>query len=65
MKESTVVDNEDLAYTSDALTELVRTGAKRLIYQAVNQELEGFLSLCEDRRTADGKDKKPSGGWWW
>ena len=54
MRNTHVIDQEDLAYTTDALTELVRTGPKRLIYQAANQELEGFLSPYERRRTADG-----------
>jgi len=39
----------------DPLTELLRTGAERLIYQAVEAELEALLSEHADRRTEDGK----------
>jgi transposase-like protein len=39
---------------SDALTELLRTGARKLIKSAVEAELEGFLAGCSGKRTADG-----------
>ena len=38
----------------DPLTALLRTGAARLIYQAVEAELQALLSAHKDRRTEDG-----------
>lgn len=55
MSDSTVEDNAGLAYTTDALTELVQRGAKQLIHQAVDKELDEFMSSYEARRTSDGK----------
>ncbi|MCU7902019.1 MAG: IS256 family transposase, partial [Candidatus Thiodiazotropha sp. (ex Lucinoma aequizonata)] len=40
---------------SDPLTELLRTGAERLIYQAVEVELLKLLAEHSERRTEDGK----------
>ncbi|MCU7882446.1 MAG: transposase [Candidatus Thiodiazotropha sp. (ex Lucinoma aequizonata)] len=40
---------------SDPLTELLRTGAERLIYQAVEVELLELLAEHSERRTEDGK----------
>lgn len=40
---------------SDPLTELLRTGAERLIYQAVEAELQTLLAAHTGRRTEDGK----------
>ena len=40
---------------NDPLSELLRTGAERLIYQAVEAELETLLAEHADRRTEDGK----------
>ena len=39
----------------DPLTELLRTGAERLIYQAVEAELQELLAQHSGRRTEDGK----------
>ena len=39
----------------DPLTELLRTGAERLIYQAVEAELLELLAEHSERRTEDGK----------
>jgi transposase-like protein len=39
----------------DALTELLREGAQRLLRQAVQAELEGFLAAHADRRDEDGR----------
>ena len=39
----------------DPLTELLRTGAEQLIYQAVETELLELLAEHSERRTADGK----------
>ena len=40
---------------ADPLTELLRTGAEWLIYQAVEAELQELLADHADRRTEDGK----------
>ncbi|MCU7900795.1 MAG: hypothetical protein KZQ66_01180, partial [Candidatus Thiodiazotropha sp. (ex Lucinoma aequizonata)] len=40
---------------SDPLTELLRTSAERLIYQAVEVELLELLAEHSERRTEDGK----------
>jgi len=40
---------------ADPLTELLRTGAERLIYQAVEAELQELLSEHAERRTEDGR----------
>jgi transposase-like protein len=40
---------------ADPLTELLRTGAEQLIYQAVEAELAELLAEHADRRTEDGK----------
>ncbi|MCU7900791.1 MAG: hypothetical protein KZQ66_01155 [Candidatus Thiodiazotropha sp. (ex Lucinoma aequizonata)] len=37
------------------MTELLRTGAERLIYQAVEVELLELLTEHSERRTEDGK----------
>lgn len=37
------------------MTALLRDGAKHLIHQAVEAELEEMLSDCAERQTADGK----------
>jgi hypothetical protein len=39
----------------DPLTELLRTGAERLFYQAVETELQELLVEHAERRTEDGK----------
>lgn len=46
---------EPAAASDDALTELLRRGARDLIKQAVEAELQAFLQANEDRRLADGR----------
>ncbi len=41
--------------STDLLTELLRAGARHLIEQAVEAELQALLEQHSDRRTADGK----------
>jgi len=41
--------------STDLLTELLRAGARQLIEQAVEAELQALLEQHSDRRTADGK----------
>lgn len=56
MTESNVVELKDPALiANDPLTELLRDGARKLINQAVELELEGFLRNYEDRKTDDGR----------
>jgi putative transposase len=55
MGQSTVVEIPNPEQSSDLLTELLRTGARRLIEQAVEVELQGLLASVDDRRLADGR----------
>ncbi|MCU7879464.1 MAG: transposase, partial [Candidatus Thiodiazotropha sp. (ex Lucinoma aequizonata)] len=58
MRKSNVVkltDREGRDTISDLLTELLRTGAERLIYQALEVELLELLAEHSERRTEDGK----------
>src|SRR5699024_6652038 len=56
MKESTLqaVSQPDEAF-SDSLHELLRQGARKLIMQAVNSEMEHFLEQHADQRLPDGR----------
>jgi putative transposase len=40
---------------ADPLTELLRVGARQLIHQAVEAELQELLAEHSERRTVDGK----------
>lgn len=56
MDKDNVIALEKLASSdADLLTELLRKGAQRLIYQAVALEFEGCLSEHSDRKTAEGR----------
>ncbi len=55
MTKNNVVELAGRETIVDPLTELLRTGAEQLIYQAVNAELQGFLSAYSQRVLADGK----------
>ncbi len=55
MNENNVVEFAGRAVKADALTELLRTGAQTLIYQAIEAELAEFLSGFEGRQLADGR----------
>ncbi len=55
MKKNTVIELSGRDTFSDALTELLRNGARTLIQQAVEAELSGFLEQFSDRLLADGK----------
>lgn len=55
MKKNTVIELSGRDTFSDALTELLRNGARTLIQQAVEAELSGFLEQFSDRFLADGK----------
>jgi len=55
MKENTVVEFTGRETLTDTLTELLRTGARQLIEQAVQIELSSFMEQFSDRRTRDGR----------
>ncbi|APZ43722.1 hypothetical protein BW247_11995 [Acidihalobacter ferrooxydans] len=55
MSENNVIGLAGREAGNDPLTELLRAGAERLIYQAVEAELETLLAEHADRRTEDGK----------
>jgi hypothetical protein len=48
MKDSKVIEIRGPEGTQDALTELSRTGAQRLIKEAVEDELSRFLETYEN-----------------
>ena len=55
MGKSNVLEFQGRGDTADPLTELLRTGAEQLVYQAVEGELQELLAEHSERRTADGK----------
>jgi transposase-like protein len=54
METDNIVDFASRDGISDALTDLLRTGAQQLIATAVEAELEGFLAQFAEARTAAG-----------
>lgn len=55
MKKNTVVELTRPDQFSDSLTELLRTGAKQLLEQAVEAELAGFMEQFSGKKLSDGK----------
>ncbi len=55
MNEDTVVRFQKPGTPRDALTELLRAGAQRLISQAVRAELAGFLAAHAEQRDEHGR----------
>ena len=56
MKNDTVTDPiGHLPDVDDPLTEVLRSGAQRLLIQAVEAEAEAFLALMADWKLADGR----------
>ena len=55
MKENNVVEILGRGEISDPMTELLRSGARKLIERAVEIELEAYMAQYSARRTADGK----------
>jgi putative transposase len=55
MDKSNVVKLTSRVTIIDSLTELLRTGAEQLIYQAVEAEFLELLAEHSERRTEDGK----------
>lgn len=54
METDNIVDFASRDGISDALTDLLRTGAQQLIATAVESELEGFLAQFAEARTVAG-----------
>ena len=57
MSNDTVVSLAAPAHVSDPLTELLRTGARRLIEAAVTAELEEYLSAFVQEQPPDGRQR--------
>ena len=55
MKENNVVELFSREGISDAVTNLLRTGAQQLIHQAIEAELKNFLESQASRVTPDGR----------
>ena len=55
MSKHNIFELKDRDTISDALTEMLRTGANHLIHQAVQIELEDLLAANTHRLTSDGK----------
>jgi putative transposase len=55
MEDNNVVELAGRDSSVDPLTDLLKTGAQRLLLQAVEAELEDFLGQYCDQRTSDGK----------
>ena len=55
MKKNNVISLPSRDGIEDLFTTLLRDGAKHLIHQAVEAELDELLSGCAERQTADGK----------
>jgi putative transposase len=57
MSHSTVVPLQQPGAIEDPLTEVLRSGARRLLAQAVEAEAEAFLATMRDRRLPDGRER--------
>ena len=55
--DSTVVPLRQPDAIDDPLTEVLRSGARRLLAQAVEVEAEAFLATRRDRRLPDGRER--------
>ncbi|MCY4426448.1 MAG: IS256 family transposase [Halieaceae bacterium] len=55
MTKSNVIDLEGRESSIDPLTELLRTGARQLLQQAIGAELQELLSTHAERRLEDGR----------
>ena len=55
MNKNNIIEFENPVNLSDPLTDLLRTGARQLIYEAVEAELEEFISQFKDRQLENGR----------
>ena len=54
MNKHNVISFQDREFPADPLTELLRSGARQLIHQAVEAELSDFLATFRDQTTDSG-----------
>lgn len=54
MSQDNIIDLSGRAETTDPLTELLRNGARQLVCQAVEAELEGFMAGYAGQKTSRG-----------
>ena len=54
MNKHNVISFQDREFPADPLTELLRSGAKQLLHQAVEAELSDFLATFRDQTTDSG-----------
>src|SRR5215207_674509 len=57
MSDTTVVPLRQPDEVDDPLTAVLRSGARRLLAQAVEAEAEAFLATMRDRRLPDGRER--------
>ena len=55
MNKNNIIEFENPVNLSDPLIDLLRTGARQLIYEAVEAELEEFMSQFKDRQLENGR----------
>ena len=63
MKKDTVVSIDQPETTRDALTEVLREGAQKLIAEAVQSELEELLKQHEDHQDEQGRQRLVRNGY--
>lgn len=63
MKDSKIIELRGPAGTQDALTDLLREGAEKLIREAVESELANFLAQYQNQRLSDGKHQVVRNGY--
>ena len=56
-KDSTVVPLRQPEVVGDPLTAVLRSGARRLLSQAIEAEAEAFLALMKGVQLPDGRDR--------
>ena len=57
MSKDNIIKLIQLANVEDQLTEILRTGARALLAQAVEAEVADFLGKHADLKTADGRQR--------
>lgn len=55
MNKDNVVSLSSREAISDAVTDLLKTGAQQLLQQAIEAELQQFMQQFEERRLEDGR----------
>jgi len=57
MSDDTVISFTAPGQIDDPLTEVLRSGARQLLEQAIEAELEAFLAAYADLKTQDGRQR--------